>query len=448
MPSNEIVKNISSTVLPKSKLHCHPEKFYECEICGEHFNRASSLGIHMKSHECHICGMSFGLYRTLKIHLTVHTAKKTHKCEICRKRFIRKVALKTHMQKHIKRKQKRQKKVREVSVEMNTVSSGVLPTNQSSRTLETRNDNKPYQCNICKFSFDYFVDLKTHCVINGHLLCKEMFTMASSSRNDVSSSKHGNPSVGIPPVNAAENSSKMLPQKIVKKEDKLNFENPFLFMTPEENNLENFIKPLIGKVRRYACLICGKTAKRMSTMKMHIMVHSHKKPHKCDICGKSFGLIQNLNRHTLTHSNQEELRCDVCKKDFTQRKDLTDHIREYHRFSGHINKPGDTQQFETKQADESSNFKVAPKQNPVIIKEEIPEFTELNEASGLELTCNGKPYECDVCGETFTLAASLHLHTLLHNNNHIYICRVCGKTFLQMCDLKQHSILHHSNRKS
>lgn len=53
-----------------------------------------------------------------------------------------------------------------------------------------------------------------------------------------------------------------------------------------------------------------------------------------------------------------------------------------------------------------------------------------------------KPYQCNICGNRFTLCNSLKKHLMIHTGEKPYECKICGSRFIQCGTLKVHLMKH------
>lgn len=53
-----------------------------------------------------------------------------------------------------------------------------------------------------------------------------------------------------------------------------------------------------------------------------------------------------------------------------------------------------------------------------------------------------KPFQCNICGGTFSRYSSLWSHKKLHSGEKNYKCTICGLAFAKAVYLKNHSRIH------
>ena len=118
------------------------------------------------------------------------------------------------------------------------------------------------------------------------------------------------------------------------------------------------------------------------------------KKFKCEICEKTFSTNHIKNQHIRNaHGKVEIFTCNVCNKTFGKNHQLTLHQKYYHQ--------------------------------------EGP-----------------RPYKCDSCEKSFTLAGNLKKHILTHEGQRNYKCDSCEKSFTQGGSLKVHMKSIHKVEKN
>lgn len=84
--------------------------------------------------------------------------------------------------------------------------------------------------------------------------------------------------------------------------------------------------------RDYACKEedCGKTFKRGSHLKRHMISHTSLKTHKCGHCCMSFGYKHHLDRHIKVIHLSERIECTSCGLKFKKKKAFHKHVDKLH----------------------------------------------------------------------------------------------------------------------
>ena len=140
--------------------------------------------------------------------------------------------------------------------------------------------------------------------------------------------------------------------------------------------------------QEYSCEICGEKLKSKYTLKYHIQnMHTSAdkaETHICDICGRGFKLKGTLHNHKQNVHGEKKFPCtfEGCDRRFSVMRKLRDHINEQH--------------------------------------------------------LNIRPYQCNICGQSFTKQKLLGMHVKIHSDERTHICPFCKKGFKQSATLFRH----------
>lgn len=178
----------------------------------------------------------------------------------------------------------------------------------------------------------------------------------------------------------------------------------------------------------FVCQTCGETTSPTEEMRIALPVHSEvdtivlkmfhsgEQTHECTICSKKFTRSDSLRIHLLIHSGKkphpcEEHECNICKGKFTSRENLRIH---------------ETFQHSLKCYKCHKQFR-----SMIGLKRHLRAHT-------------GKT--CSLCGKNFARAKDFKVHLLTHSKPKPYECTVCKQKFTELGYLENHKRIHaHAN---
>lgn len=264
------------------------KKISICDICGDHFDKKSSLYSHRRTvhakqrYQCKQCTKYFSRKSRLEEHELRHTGIRQYECPECDKKYTTQAGLKTHME-------------------------------------DVHNDNLPYVCDKCgkgfskegKLRYHYAVHIETRDFICD--LCQKGFK--TQGHLNLHKSTH-------------------LPSDKKKKR-------------PPRNRRKTCVCPFCGKVsssigvhsmhirthtgeQRYECHICLKRFTSSGSHKKHLRVHTGEKPYECEYCQKAFRQKHHMDTHIRgVHTNEKPYQCKFCPRAFATLGNMRLHERSH-----------------------------------------------------------------------------------------------------------------------
>ncbi|XP_055309686.1 zinc finger protein 155-like [Sitodiplosis mosellana] len=153
------------------------------------------------------------------------------------------------------------------------------------------------------------------------------------------------------------------------------------------------------KQKKHKCHVCNYLANRKFDLKVHLRIHTGKKPFQCDVCSKSFARKGDLNTHKETHGPKPQFRCSKCYQRFEHESDQINH-----------EKLCDPLRFEC----DICGYRTINKSHLTV---------HMQTHSGV------KPFECSICFKSFTTNARLQSHSMTHIDELPNACSKCGRRF-------------------
>lgn len=229
----------------------------------------------------------------------------------------------------------------------------------------------------------------------------------------------------------------------------------------------------------FGCNVCFKRFARLGSLRAHSRLHSNTEPeHICKYCSKSFRWKCNLKVHYAVHNREklicetckkvlpidkieqhrnqhlnQSLQCKYCEKAYSNRYKLSYHIRSKHQ---------QVNAWQCQYCKES--FNETNERRAHIHNQHYKEMFQCNQcqkifATQLSLETHQKihdtdfdSYECEICGQIFSLKRNLYSHIMRHavrNGNgtsnvrlldeipsqkSIHFCKICNQAFYYKLD--------------
>ena len=194
------------------------------------------------------------------------------------------------------------------------------------------------------------------------------------------------------------------------------------------------------------CSLCLFEAENPAKLKDHLKQHNHPKPFFCTICNVRFQTRALLNTHTPKHSTEMPFSCSLCNRAFKWKQGLQNHMAVHTPEKKHLcSECGFSTAYQSTFRAHTlvhtsnmficphaeCNFKSARKQNVM---------------SHLMTHNKEKPYQCEVCGQSYSQSKNLRRHAVKHDavaEEFLERCPLCLYQTMRLDKLKIHFRKHH-----
>ena len=342
---------------------------------------------------CKVCGLQCTHACRLKNHMRIHTNERPYLCSLCQKSFIRR----DNCYKHIREVHKRDTSYRTLCVK--------IMKGNNVESIEN-------------------LDIKD----NTNVHKKNMLTASASDKFKLCSEEDF--------IDQAQNERKTTTFVGITKRDS-NTETVHTGYCKEDSNCSNRVddskdntdtKLSVGPEAEYKCV------------KVEVIrpPDQHTKPTKqsfvCPVCGLKCSVPSRLKVHMRIHSNKRPYSCCMCQQSFSRRDNCYSHLQKVHKQNTSY----------TDLCFENLNENTIDFSENSVMDGNLEEIVMTNEHDG----CKEKNYKCNVCGFNTTNFRGIKIHLLNHNGakhkakKREFKCYICSRLFFHQGHLDRHLMCH------
>ncbi|XP_031763706.2 zinc finger protein 341-like [Galleria mellonella] len=268
-PANNIVSPKCALSTPDTLSEDNNIRDITCNHCSKKFKKITSLFAHLKTHN-----------------------DKPYQCPICGRCFVQN----SHLQRHIK-------------------CHRVWPEGLSKTTAtSTEVDLLSYSCSYCDMVLSNYIQFRGH--LKNHLSLKKFKCVQDgcvSLYDSIEGLLHHVTVAHLTPKYSCHNATC---SKVYNSLEDIasHYQNHDECRTDRNSTVP----------KKYKCLQCDATFRRLEKLSLHMVTETHKKT--CIHCGKIFASDKRLRLHLQIHRKLKPFQCNVCNSSFHMKKYLSVHM--------------------------------------------------------------------------------------------------------------------------
>lgn len=204
----------------------------------------------------------------------------------------------------------------------------------------------------------------------------------------------------------------------------------------------------------YSCNYCDRVLANYSQFRAHLKYHVELKKFKCiqGECMSLFDSLEQLLQHVDSEHTSLLYTCHICTHTFTTLEDISAHQQNHNRLENGATATDSKTSFKCPQCDaifkskDKLSFHMSVENHRKICVHCQKTFaSDKRLRLHLQIHRNIKPFECNICGQSFHMKKYLSAHTLKHGGKQ-FTCNVCHYKFKRKDSLQRH-MKSHQNKK-
>ncbi|XP_022109524.1 zinc finger protein 420-like [Acanthaster planci] len=443
---------INKTAQPRGKASSMSKRPFPCPICPKRFKQKSHLNEHVRRHTqdrrfpCLVCSKRFFTAREMRMHnQNIH---------------LRRAATETSPTSNLKsghpspgrepnsnttavRSQKVNKWQQSLS-EMPSTSQHkpgtraakegrIKPVSISESPRMSPEMKQSFSCEVCKFRFATKSALTTH-MMKGHFMCQICGMVCLSRKNLLNHQKvHAGKDAPDPPKSAVKRAPALATRVIRKKYERLRVNKKVKggFQCTVCHQVLRTAQALATHQESHTCKVCSKV---VSSISLHMRVHTDERPFECPQCSVQFKQRAHLKYHWMTIHHRDVYECHHCIRFFLDPEELKDHELKHNkavvkpkyfcRVCGRgLSSPGHLAKHE----------RLHSKKKPLSC---VP--THPKRGRKPVGTKKLKTFRCQYCTKKLRCKSHLEEHERIHTGEKPFQCDICGVYFRTLSSCKSH----------